>query len=452
MASRSNRTLGALLTLSAVAVSGAASAGGFYIQEQSAAGVGRAQAGNVAAADDASTIYFNPAGLTELDGLQAAGGIDLIVPDAGLTNQGSLNRSTGAFLANPSSGGFVRASGSNGGNPGSATPIPDFYVSYHLPDSQFTFGLGLSAPFGFASKFTQDSFARYDSIDSFVETVDIAPTVAWKANEWLSVGVGLDEQYAYVKLRQALPNPLTIGGPAPSTDGRLTLTGHTWSTGFNAGILLKPMEGTKIGFSYRYGITHNVDKGSVTFSGLTGPLAARNGNVGATAALDLPDIVSVGISQKITPQLTLLAEGDYYSWSNFKEIKVHLLDNSGDLITPENYRDTYSLAAGGEYQLNDQVKLRAGVKFDTTPTVDAFRDTRVPDGDRLWLAGGFHYQFDEHFGFDGSYAHIFVEDSNVSIDRPFYATAPFPIPTNSSIRAQSSVSLDILTVGFTYRY
>ena len=452
MRSRSNRTFGAVLAVSAVAVSGAASAGGFYIQEQSAAGVGRAQAGNVAAADDASTIYFNPAGLTELDGLQVAGGIDLIVPDAGLTNNGSVNRSTGAFLASPASGGFVPASGSNGGNPGSATPIPDFYVSYHLPDSQFTFGLGLSAPFGFASKFTQDSFARYDSIDSFVETVDIAPTIAWKANDWLSVGVGLDEQYAYVKLRQALPNPLTIGGPAPSTDGRLTLTGHTWSTGFNFGILLKPMAGTKIGFSYRYGISHNVDHGSITFSGLSGPLAPRNGNVGASAVLDLPDIVSFGISQRITSQLTLLAEGDFYSWSNFKQILVHPYDNSGDLITPENYRDTVSFAVGGEYQLTDALKLRAGVKYDQTPTVDAYRDTRVPDGDRFWLAGGFHYQFDEHLGFDGSYAHIFVDDSKVNVSRPFYATAPFPIPTSSAINATSHVSLDILTVGFTYKF
>src|SRR5271167_716292 len=114
MSLRANRGVGAMLALSAIAVSGVASAAGFYVQEQSAAGVGRAQAGNVAAADDASTIYFNPAGLSELEGLQAAGGIDLIVPDAGLTNNGSVNRSTGAFLASPASGGFVPASGSNG--------------------------------------------------------------------------------------------------------------------------------------------------------------------------------------------------------------------------------------------------------------------------------------------------------------------------------------------------
>jgi len=443
---------GAVIALSGLAIAGNALAAGFYIQEQNAAGVGRAQAGNVAAADDASTIYFNPAGLTELDGYQAAGGIDLIVPSAGLTDKGTVDRSTGAFLASPASGGFSAPRGSDGGNPGSATAVPDLFVSAHIPDTALTFGLGITAPFGFASKYAQDSFARYDSIDSFVETIDVAPTVAIRVNDYVSLGVGLDEQYAYVKLRQALPNPLALGGPSPATDGRLTLTGHSWTTGFNVGLLLKPTAATKIGFSYRYGITHNIDHGAVTFSGLTGPLAARNGQVGAAAALDLPDLFSVGFAQKITPDFTLLGEADYFTWSNFKQIAVVLADGSGSLVTAENYRDTYSIALGGEYQLTAPLKLRAGVKYDQTPTVDAFRDTRVPDGDRFWVSAGLHYQMNDSWGFDGSYAHIFVDDSNINVTRSFYATAPLPIPTSSAIKAQTSVALDILTVGFTYRY
>jgi long-chain fatty acid transport protein len=178
---------------SVCAVSGGAGAGGFYIQEQSAAGVGRAQAGNVAIADDASTIYFNPAGMTELEGVQVTSGIDLIVPTASLTDNGSTTRSFGSFLVNPSSGGYALANGNNGGNPGSATAIPDFYVSAQIPDLPITVGLGVTSPFGFASKFAEGSFARYDSIDSFVETFDIAPTVAWKVTDWLSIGAGLDQ-------------------------------------------------------------------------------------------------------------------------------------------------------------------------------------------------------------------------------------------------------------------
>src|SRR5205807_102197 len=98
-------------------------------------------------------------------------------------------------------------------------------------------GLGLSAPFGFVSKFQQTSFARYDSLESLVQTADVAPTVAWKVNDYLSIGAGLDEQYVHAKLVTALPNPLVPGGPTVATDGALKLTGNTWSTGFNVGIL-----------------------------------------------------------------------------------------------------------------------------------------------------------------------------------------------------------------------
>jgi long-chain fatty acid transport protein len=450
MKRRAKRNLGAVLSMSALAVAGNAMAGGFYIQEQSAAGVGRAQAGNVVAADDASTIYFNPAGLTELEGIQTASGIDLIVPSASLSDNGTVDHSLGASLGNPSSHGYSAPGGNSGGNPGSATPIPDFYLSAQIPDTPLTLGFGVTAPFGFASKFAQGFFGRYDSIDSFVETIDFAPTIAWKVNDWLSLGAGLDEQYAYVKLRNALPDPLSLTGPSPSTDGRLTLSGHTWTTGFNVGILLKPTPDTKIGLTYREGITHNI-KGSLTISGLSGLLKGQNEQVSGDAALDLPDIMSAGISQKITPELTLLGEFDYYTWSNFQEIDIHAGGGLGQLITPEGYRDTFSVAVGGEYQLTPELKLRGGLKYDQTPTTDIDRDTRVPDGDRVWLAGGVHYKLTENLGLDGGYAHIFVTDSNIDISRSFYGQVPI-ILTTSTIRATSHVSLDILTAGFTYRF
>lgn len=426
-------------------------AGGFYIQEQNAAGVGRAQAGDVAAADDASTIYFNPAGMTELHGIALTLGADVVIPGASLTDKGSRNTSTGAFIGNPASGGVSTPGGSNGGDPGSAVPIPDFFISAPLANTGLSIGLGMSAPFGLKSRYTSNSFARYDSIDNLLETADFAPSLAWKVNDWLSIGAGLDEQYALVKLTTALPNPLVPGGPTVATDGNLALHGHDWATGFNVGILLKPMDGTKIGISYRSAITHNFN-GRVTFAGLAGPLAARNGTVGAAAALNLPDIVAVGISQQVTSKLTLLGEVDYTGWSKFSQIAIHLADGSGTLVTPENYRDTWSPSIGGEYQLTDTLKLRAGVKYDETPTVDGSRDTRVPDGNRVWVAGGLGWAFSDQLSFDASYAHIFVTSSSINVTRSFYAGAPFPVPTTSNIVASSAVKINIFTLGLNYLF
>jgi long-chain fatty acid transport protein len=440
---RGDRGLAAVLALSAIAASGAASAAGFFIQEQSAAGTGRAHAGNVAAADDPSTIFYNPAGMTQLPGIQTNQGVTLIVPDAGLTDLGTVDHSPVA----PNS----RPGGGNGGNPGSSTPLGNFYVSAQIPDYPVWVGLGVAAPYGLAAKYEQNSFARYDSIDSYVETFDIAPTIAIKFNDWLSFGIGLDEQYVYVKLRSAVPDALAGGGPSIGTDGRLTLSGHTWSTGFNGGLLITPEPGTKIGLSYRYGIQHNI-RGSLTIANLQGLLSVANTQVTGTAALNEPDIVQAGFSQKITPEWTLLGEFDYYTWSNFKQIAIHTNDPLlGNLVTQESYQDTYSLSIGAEYQFDPQLRLRAGFKYDQTPTIDAFRDTRVPDGDRYWIATGFHYDFDDHIGIDGSYAHLFVDDSSINVHREFFTTIP-AILTSSDIRARSSLSVDILAAGLTYKF
>jgi long-chain fatty acid transport protein len=440
---RGDRGLAAMLALSAIAASGAASGAGFYIQEQSAASAGRAHAGNVAAADDASTIYYNPAGLTQLPGIQLDQGINLIVPDAGLTDLGTVDHSPLA----PNS----RPGGGNGGNPGASTPLGNFYASAQIPDYPVWVGLGVSVPFGLAAKYEQNSFARYDSIDSYVETFDFAPTIAIKFNDWLSFGIGLDEQYAYVKLRSAVPDALAPGGPSIATDGRLTLTGHTWSTGFNGGLLITPQPGTKIGFTYRYGIQHNI-RGSVTIANLPGILSVANTQVTGLASLDLPDIVQAGFSQKITPEWTLLGEFDYYTWSNFQQIAIHTTNPLiGNLVTRENYQDSYSFAVGAEYQLDPQWRLRGGFKYDQTPTIDGFRDTRVPDGDRYWIATGFHYDFDDHIGIDGSYAHLFVDSNNINVHREFFTTIP-AILTSSDVRARSSLSVEILAAGLTYKF
>src|SRR5579871_1702431 len=162
--------IGAVAFLSVTWGAATALAGSFYIQEQNAAGVGRAQAGDVATVDDASTVFFNSAGMTELPGLQVSSAIDLIIPSASLTDRGSTEHSLGALLANPASGGNSLPGGGNGGDPGSATPIGSFYTTYQIPGTDLTVGIGVGAPFGLASKFQADGFARYDSIDSYLET------------------------------------------------------------------------------------------------------------------------------------------------------------------------------------------------------------------------------------------------------------------------------------------
>ncbi len=189
-----------------------ADAAGFYIKEQSVTGLGRAFAGESAVAEDASTIFFNPAGMTRLQGPEATAGVHLLVPRADLENRGSSSS-----VRTPAGAPTRPISGSDGGNPYDPTPVPNAYFAYPLMDRDLWVGLGVSAPFGLANKYDADWFGRYDSIETDLLTIDIAPSVAYKVLDWVSIGGGIDIQYADAKLTNAF-----FAGPA---------TGHHFRRG-----------------------------------------------------------------------------------------------------------------------------------------------------------------------------------------------------------------------------
>ena len=237
-----------------------------------------------------------------------------------------------------------------------------------------------------------------------------------------------------------------------ATDGAVKVEGHTWSTGFNAGIMFS----ADAGYENRRHLSFGDHAQYQRHRHVLGPSpAAQYAQWFARSAARrsiCQDIETVGLSQKITPDFTLLGEIDRFGWSKFNNITIKLSDGTPSLFTAENYRNTWSAALGGEYQLTAPLKLRAGVKYDETPTTDGFRDTRVPDGDRFWVSAGLNYRISERMNIDAGYSHIFVKSTPVNVTRTFYDTAPLPIPTSSQIVAQSKVRLDILSLGLNYRF
>ncbi len=179
--------MSSLLCLSA-ALPHNADAAGFYIQEQSVKGLGSAFAGSVTSLDDASVVYFNPAGMTKLDRAQVNGGVHMLVPSAKLSNNGST------FNAAPSGGG-------SGGNPYNPTPVPNGFAVMPLNSDQSLWaGIGVTAPFGLANDYGDSWFGRFDSTKTELTTINIQPSLAYKVNDWLSIGAGVDVQYAKANL------------------------------------------------------------------------------------------------------------------------------------------------------------------------------------------------------------------------------------------------------------
>jgi long-chain fatty acid transport protein len=414
--------------------SAAALAGAFFHEAQSVRSAGRASAGAPVVADDASTIFLNPAGLTRLSGPQLQMGSSLLMPRGEVEDRGSTARTPGT------GGAVVPITGSQNGHPFDPAVMPHAYAALPLVDGRLWFGLGVSAPFGLITDYQEDWFGRYDSTKSELTTIDVAPTLAMKLTEWASIGAGLDLQYADATLENAVPSPTAPGGPSPATDGRFRAQGDDWSVGFNVGLLVTPTPRTRVGLQYRSGIEHEL-KGDASLSGLAPPLDLQNGTAGASAELDLPAMASIGVAHDVTPHLTLLGHVAWYGWDSFDEIRVRFDDSRADVVEPQNYRDTWAIGLGAEYRLTDVWTLRGGVSYDQTPTRDAFRNTRVPDGDRYWISIGASYELSDRIGFDVAYGHRFFENTDIDRTRTFFEGLGLDSDIRTSARAKTDADV-----------
>lgn len=417
-----------------LAAAAPAHAGGFYLQEQSPTAVGRAFAGEAAIADNAATIFFNPAGMTRLPGVNTDFGLHILGIDSRQQDLGSTRNFPGGFTA--------PAGGGSGGNPfDQPVWVPSGYISAQLTDRLWV-GLGLSSPFGLVVVYDEGWFGRYDSIKSDLKAYNLQPSIAYKVNDWLSVGGGVDLQYAAARLTSALPN-LAPGVP----DGLLEIEGDDISIGWNIGVLAD-LGFARLGAHYRSGIDHRL-KGTARFNSLAGPLAARNGTVPGVAPIALPDIVRASAVVPIG-RARLLGGVTWTNWSRFQRITVE--DPSGTVFieSEQGYRDTWSFNGGAEYDLSPRATVRAGVMFDETPTVDAFRTTRVPDGDRTWLSAGLTWHASTKLAVNASYAHVFVASANVTRTDPVYVGTP--AETLVTTRSRNSGNVDQFAASVSYRF
>lgn len=387
-----------------------ASAAGFALIEQNASGLGNAYAGQAAAATDASTIFFNPAGMTYLPDRQVVMAGHLILPQARFSGSSNIG-------------------GGNGGDAGGLAFVPNAYFAFRLtPDVHL--GVGVNAPFGLKTEYDPDWKGRTQAIESEIKTININPSIAWKASESLSLGAGLSLQYA----EATLSNSANGAGIA-------TVHGDDFGWGFNLGLLWQPSTATRVGLDYRSEVEHTLE-GEVVFS----VAAIANGPV--TADATLPDSASLSLFHKLNPKWDLLGDVTWTGWSNFRELRI--VRNGGVTLaeTPQNWSNAYRYSVGVNYHLNDKMTLRGGLAFDETPTSDVFRTARIPDEDRTWVTFGMQYRMSEKMVLDFGYAHIFVKDAR--IDKTEDSNLPPVTPVNLSGTYEASV--DILSAQLTLNF
>jgi long-chain fatty acid transport protein len=385
--------------------------------------------------EDPSVIANNPAAMIGLSGNQISGVIATVIPSAVFSGSGLT------VARQPIGGG-------NGGDAGSAQPVPAAYGFFDAsPDLKF--GLALTAPFGLETQYADGWVGRYQAIKSDIETININPNVAYRVADWLSVGGGPAIQHAHTEFSNAinattivrLANPLL---PTGSTlpDGTARVTGDSWSVGYILGALIELSPGTRLGASYRSQISHRIE-GTATFD-VPRALAAnpRFQTTPARAYLKTPDVVSLAASHQIIPELTLLAEVQWTNWSVVKNLRIERPDGSALSDQPEQWHGTWFGSIGATWRPDPRWAFRGGFAFDPTPIRNQFRTARLPDSDRYWLAVGLGYEWTPDLRFDAAYAHIFA------------ASAPIDevSPTGDVLAGSYSNHIDIVSMSATLRF
>ena len=179
----------------------AAEAGSFVLNEQSVSGLGLSFAGGAAQAEDASTLFFNPAGLARLEQGELQFGLHAIIPSAEFTNRGSRYNLPGT----PFDG--LPVTGNNGGNGGVNHILGNLYLTQPVFRSpkcgDLTVGVGLTSPFGLETDYDPAWVGRYAALRTNLTTIDIQPTVSYRIDR-LSFGAGLDVQRASARLSQTI--------------------------------------------------------------------------------------------------------------------------------------------------------------------------------------------------------------------------------------------------------
>ena len=463
------RTIPALIAMS---LSGYAGASGFQLMEQNASGLGVAFAGSAAVAEDASTIFWNPAGMAYLPKgkMQVVGVLSAIKPSTRFSNDGSINPA-----------GIYGAAG-HGGDAGGWAYVPAMYFAMPV-NEQISVGLGVNAPFGLATEYDKGWTGRFRGLNSDVTTMNINPSISFKPNEEWAFGLGisamkLDGTFsnnvnASGALCSALQNPALCapGGPPPAgalrnLEGWARIVGDDWGWGYNLGAMFQPSPSTRVGLSYRSAVDFKVT-GDVKFwrptvttltpgqnAQLNAVLAAglRNGNV--ESDIKLPDTAILSAWQRLSDRWEMMGDISWTGWAKIQDLTFVRSDTGRTLSsTEENWRNTWRLALGRAYQLDDQWKLRAGIAYDQSPVDSSeYRTPRLPDNDRTWLAIGAQYKPTKELVFDAGYTYIWVKDSSINDSGGMYPTRAANVAAYGWLKGNYNNNVNILAVQATYSF
>ncbi|MEE1925057.1 outer membrane protein transport protein [Pseudomonas sp. 148P] len=370
-------------------------ASGFALNEQSVSGMGTGFAGRSSAADDASTVYGNPAGMSRLKREQVTVGGAAVIAKTDIKQTG----------------------GAAGSNDGDMVPTVGVPMGYYVKpiDEHWSFGFGMYVPFGLVTDYENGFAGRYYGSKSEVQVITLQPTVSYAFNDKVSIGFGPTINRIDGTLESA------TRPPAPGlNDGKVKISGDDTAVGYNIGILVQATDSTRVGLTYHSMVDYKLEgKTKVTNQ----YIGALNGSkYDASLKIKTPESVDLSITHELDDHWTLYAGSTWTRWSRLEAITVEnegvppLLQAAGlgRISEEQKWHDTWAHAIGASYKLNKEWTLRTGFTVDQSPTNNVNRSPRIPTGDRKIISFGAGWSPNDDMTIDLAYSYLWEEDAKIN--------------------------------------
>jgi long-chain fatty acid transport protein len=420
------RKLNAALFLFLILYCGAAYGGGIALYEFGSPDVGLASAGFAARAQDASTVFTNPAGMSRLDKSQILGGLQGLY--------GNLK-----FSPN----GNTTIAGNDGGNAVGFLPGGSFFIVQKL-NKDLALGFGAFSYFGLSSSYDDNWVGRYYTQKGTLLGMTLTPAVSYRIANWLSIGAGLNVMYGYLDNQVAINN---ISDSRP--DGQLKYNDNKWGLGGNFGILVEPQPETRLGLTYLTPV--KLDFSAVpSFSGLGPVLDTVLRNRGLTSNnLDLgvtvPQMIMFSLYRELNPKWALLGNVGWQNWSQFGKVDVQINSvNPSSLTVNNSYNDTWHAALGAQYRPSPVWTFTGGLAYDSSAVDNDKRTVTLPMGEAWRFALGAQYAFNPTLLLGASYELIWTGNMSVNQSRG---------PLAGTVSGDyNNTNISVLALNLTWKY
>jgi long-chain fatty acid transport protein len=370
-------------------------AGGLYLYELGTPDVGAAAAGWAARAQDAATVFTNPAGMTRLDKSELIVGVQPLYlhadfsPDSNTTTSGS------------------------DGDASTWLPAGGLYYVHNLMP-KLKIGVSAAGYFGLGLEYENDWVGRYYVQEIKLQALGIQPALAYQVADWLSLGAGVVALYGVLEEKAAVNN---IDPNQP--DGKLEIKDSDIAYQVNLGVLVEPRQGTRFGLTY-------LSEGDLEFKdqpdfsnlgpGLEAILRANDADI--KVEFTMPQALMLSAFHELTVRWALMGNLGWQQWSEFGKVGVAVTsDDPSSLTLDRNYKDTWHVAVGAQYRVADPWLLTAGVAYDSSMVDDEDRTPDLPLGEAWRFGLGARYDRSKNLALGVGYTFLWSGDLDMDVNR-----------------------------------